>query len=113
MQWGKHGPLLEGWEEKIGVDAIVPGFPDFEPMQFSRLKRERGPAEGHYADRWPKRFEGELDEFVTFPVELDMNGKLDEQKMIVVSRYANAVISEWYLPYNIRPKADWPHGDNP
>ncbi len=37
-----------------------------------------------------------------------MEEKLDEHQMIVVSRYANAVISQWYLPYNIRPKDDWP-----
>ena len=24
-----------------------------------------------------------------------------------VSKYANAVISQWFLPYNIRPKDDW------
>ncbi len=110
-QWGKHGLLLEGWEEKIGVDARVPGYAEFETLQFDRLRKERRSAESPYADRWPRRFEGDLDDFVKFPVELDVAGKLDEHNMIVVSRYPNAVISQWYLPYNVRPKVDWPRSD--
>ncbi|MFQ6018619.1 MAG: hypothetical protein ACE5KF_10530 [Kiloniellaceae bacterium] len=110
-QWGKHGLLLEGWEEKIGVDAKVPGYPDFATLEFSRLRKERYLAEGHYAERWPKRFEGELKEFIEFPVEIDLAGKLDKHNMIVVARYTNAVISQWYLPYNVYPKVDWPRRD--
>ena len=108
VQWGKHGSLLEGWQEKIGVDAAVPGYPDFEQLEFSRLSKERHLAEGHYADRWPKRFEGDLDDFINFPVEIDLEGKLDKHEMIFVSRYTNAVISQWCVPYNIAPKVDWP-----
>ena len=107
-QWGKHGSLLEGWREKIGMDDALPGYPEYETMQFIRLKTNRKPSESPYADRWPHRFEGGLEEFTSFPVRIDMEKKLDEHQMIVVSRYANAVISQWYLPYNIRPKDDWP-----
>ena len=108
VQWGKHGPLLAGWEEKIGVDSQVPEYPDFQTLEFNRLRKEHYLAEGHYADRWPKRFEGELDEFINFPVEIDLEGKLDEHEIIFVSRYTNAVISQWCVPYNIAPKVDWP-----
>ena len=107
-QWGKHGSLLEGWREKIGIDEVLPGHPEYETMEFTRLKTNRRPSEAPYADRWPQRFEGGLEEFTSFPVRIDMEKKLDEHQMIVVSRYANAVISQWYLPYNIRPKDDWP-----
>ena len=107
-QWGKHGSLLEGWREKIGIDEVLPGHPEYQPMDFTRLKTNREPSDAPYADRWPQRFEGGLEEFTSFPVRIDMEGKLDEHQMIVVSRYANAVISQWYLPYNIRPKDDWP-----
>ena len=110
VQWGKHGSLLEGWEEKIGVRAPHPGHPDLETVQFERLSNNRRAAEGHYAARWPQRFEGSLDEFLEFPVEVDVEKKLDDEEMIVVSRFANAVISELSLPYNIRPKVDWPIG---
>ncbi len=108
-QWGKHGSLLEGWREKIGIDEVLPGHPEYETMEFTRLKTNRKPSEGPYADRWPQRFEGDLEEFTSFPVRIDMEKMLDEHQMTVVSQYANAVISQWYLPYNIRPKDDWPH----
>jgi len=107
-QWGKHGALLEGWRGKIGIDEVLPGHPEYQTMEFSRLKTNRKPSDVPYADRWPQRFEGGLEEFTSFPVQIDVEKKLDEHRMIVVSRYANAVISQWYLPYNIRPKDDWP-----
>ncbi|MDP6804701.1 MAG: hypothetical protein QF902_05130 [Rhodospirillales bacterium] len=112
VQWGKHGSLLEGWEERIGIDESIPAFPHFEPLEFSRLKNERRRAVGHYAERWPKRFEGDRSDFLAFPVEVDLEGKLDEHRMVVVGRHANAVITQWYLPYNIRPKFDWPNGSD-
>ena len=107
-QWGKHGSLLEGWRERIGIDEVLPGHPEYETMEFTRLKTNRKSAKAPYAERWPQRFEGGLEEFTSFPVRIDMEKNLDEHQMIVVSRYANAVISQWYLPYNIRPKDDWP-----
>lgn len=108
-QWGKHGSLLSGWEEKVGVDEAVPGYPEYKTMEFTRLTKGRKPSVGAYPDRWPKRFEGSREDFLDFAVEIDMEKKLLEHQMIVASRYANAVISQWYLPYNIRPKDDWPH----
>lgn len=108
-QWGKHGSLLANWQEKVGIDAKMPGHAGLETMQFSRLKTEgRFPAVGHFAERWPERFEGELEDFVTFPVEVDVRKMIDENPMIAVSSYPNAVLSLWFLPYNIHPKSDWP-----
>jgi len=107
-QWGKHGSLLEGWHEKVGVDAAIPGYSEFATMEFARLIEGRNPSEGAYPDRWPERFEGSRGDFLDFSVEIDLENKLREHNMIIVSRYANAVISQWYLPYNIRPKDDWP-----
>jgi hypothetical protein len=107
VQWGKHGSLLDGWHEKVGVDAAVPGYSEFETMEFTRLTEGRNPSEGAYPGRWPDRFEGSRDDFLDFAVEIDLYSKLREHNMIIVSRYANAVISQWFLPYNIRPKDDW------
>ncbi len=30
-------------------------------------------------------------------------------RMVTISKYPNAVISEWFLPYNIHPKMAWPY----
>jgi hypothetical protein len=107
-QWGKHGSLLEGWHEKVGVDTAIPGYSEFETMEFTRLIEGRNPSEGTYPGRWPERFEGSRGDFLDFAVEIDLESKLRKHNMIIVSRYANAVISQWFLPYNIRPKNDWP-----
>lgn len=108
-QWGKHGSLLANWQEKVGIDAKMPGHAGLDTMEFKRLKTTgHFPAVGHFAERWPERFEGELEDFVTFPVEVDVRKMIDENPMIAVSSYPNAVLSQWFLPYNIRPKTDWP-----
>jgi hypothetical protein len=31
--------------------------------------------------------------------------------MVAVGRHANALMARWFLPYNFRPKHDWPHED--
>ncbi len=108
VQWGKHASLLEGWEEKIGVDQPLAGEPDFESLQFGRLRKGRNKTVGHYGDRWPKRFEGELSDFIDFATEIDMEEIFARHRMVAVSEYPNAVISEWFLPYNIYPKLAWP-----
>ena len=107
-QWGKHASLLLGWEEFTGIDASVAKHPNFESLEFSRLCKERKPAVGHYTERWPRRFTGDLEDFLDFSVVIDMEQKLAKHNMIIVSRFANAVITRHFLPYNIRPKIDWP-----
>lgn len=109
VQWGKHASLLEGWEEKIGVDQPLPGEPGFESLQFGRLSKGRNQTVGHYGDRWPKRFEGDRSDFIDFATEIDMEEIFARHRMVAVSEYPNAVISEWFLPYNIYPKLAWPY----
>ena len=108
VQWGKHGSLLASWHEKIGIDQALAAYPEYETLQFKRLTVGRLPAQGHYADRWPVRFEGNQDQFTDFSVEVDVVRKLEEHQMVVVTRYPNAVLTGWHLPYNVRPKRDWP-----
>lgn len=108
VQWGKHASLLEGWEEKIGVDQPLPDEPDFESLQFSRLRKGRKETVGYYGDRWPKKFDGDLSDFVDFANEIDMEKIFARHRMVTISKYPNAVISEWFLPYNIYPKMAWP-----
>ena len=109
VQWGKHGSLLEGWEEKIGIDARLSEHPDHPPLEFSRLREGRYKADVPYGDRWPERFDGELADFVGFQNEIDLLERLAEHQMVAVGRFANALVARWFLPYNFRPKHDWPH----
>ncbi len=111
VQWGKHGSLLEGWEEKIGIDERLSDYRDYVPLEFSRLCKGRYKADVPYGDRWPRQFDGELADFIGFQTEIDVLEKLAEHRMVAVGRYANALMARWFLPYNFRPKHDWPHED--
>lgn len=108
VQWGKHGSLLKGWRKIIKIDGDDKNVEEFEPLQYSRLHEGRYPAKGFYAEQFPPLFDGTEEEFKTFPKEVDLQERLRKKEMIVVSKYANAVIDQWFLPYNIHPKPDWP-----
>lgn len=115
VQWGKHGSLLEGWQRMIEVNGERDQANDrLEPLQYDRLHnlgRYTWENEGHYAQRWPDAFKGSEKDFTTFTQEIDLEDKFGQHEMIAVTRYANAVIDQWYLPYNVHPKADWPPED--
>ncbi len=106
---------MDGWENVIDVDG-VPSAEELEPLQYSRLQGEgRYRNDTFYAKKWPTNFEGSREEFVNFSREVDVSGRLlGQTEMVVVTEYANAVIDQELLPYNIYPKADWPpeDGDN-
>lgn len=121
VQWGKHGSLLVGWDQAIdiGLGANEKCKGGYETLQFGRLKggtrytrgtESRG-AEGPYVKDIPKKFKGTRLEFTQFVEEVDLKERLEDgrlRKLIVVSEFANAVIDQWCLPYNIYPKPDWP-----
>ena len=118
VQWGKHGSLLKGWRNIIKIDGDK-NDEEYEPLQFSRLSRStrwaRGnyPAKGDYAEQYPLNFDGTKKEFLEFTKEVDLKERLlqrpkGKQPMIAVSEFANAVIDQWFLPYNVYPKPDWP-----
>lgn len=117
VQWGKHGSLLKGWREIIKIDGDK-NVEEFEPLQYSRLSSDKGTrlargnkkAIGFYAEQFASKFNGTEEEFTTFKEQdkFDLQELLRNKEMIVVSKYANAVIDQWFLPYNIHPKPDWP-----
>lgn len=57
------------------------------------------------------RFEGNQHRFTNFSVEVDVLLTLEEHKMVTVTRYPNAMLTGWHLPYNVCPKRDWPLDD--
>lgn len=121
VQWGKHGSLLVGWDQAIdiGIGADEKFKRGYETLQFGRLRdrtrytrgTESRRAEGPYVKDIPERFNGTRLEFTQFVEKVDLKEMLEDgrlRKLIVVSEFANAVIDQWCLPYNIYPKPDWP-----
>jgi hypothetical protein len=105
VQWGKHGSLVVGWEKMQAESGL-----DMK-MTYRRLHDE-----GHYqlnhplARDWPCTFEGSWDEFVDFSQFVEPREWLESSGMIVVSRWPNAVIDQYFLRYNFYPKPEWPDG---
>ena len=112
VQWGGHGSLPLGWErlnpeavyEKIGQRLKVRNMPE----RYQKLSKSiRNP--GHpLAKNWPKRFEGTYEDFIDFSQYIDSRELLRKKKMVIISRWPNAVINQYFLAYNYFPKRQWP-----
>jgi hypothetical protein len=106
VEWGKHGSLLDGWQD-MRVDGV-------SIIRKMRRTHERLQTQGHrlvdrpLARNWPRRFEGSWEGFVDFSHLVDPIEWIEGRRMIMVSRWGNAVINQHFLLYNFHPKWEWP-----
>ena len=104
VQWGKHGSLIVGWE-KMRARSI---WLDMKST-YRRLHTQGHRQLDHPLARgWPRTFEGSWDDFVDFSQPVEPREWLETKGMIMVSRWPNAVIDQYFLPYNFYPKPEWP-----
>lgn len=122
-QWGKHGSMPAGWESL----PILANTGDIEwqyltrdkPItlkQYNEATHRKLSTEGrrlldHPMARrlgWPRRFNGTWEDFVDFSRLVETREFLDRAKMVQVSRWNSATIDQHFLPYNFRPKTEWP-----
>ncbi|MBA7599254.1 MAG: hypothetical protein GH143_05260 [Calditrichaeota bacterium] len=112
IQWGQHGSLPVGWE-KLKPEAIYPitGIKrEVKTMQTryqSAIKGRRLPDHPLGKD-WPERFEESYKDYTTYDKNIDLRPLLQKKKMIIVSKWPNAVIDHYFLDYNFFPKIEFP-----
>lgn len=112
IQWGGHGSLPLGWEklkpkaiyEKIGKRLKVKDM--FE--RYQELSKSIKNPDHPLAKNWPKKFEGSYEDFIDFSQYIDSRRFLKKKKMVIISRWPNAVINQYFLAYNYFPKKQWP-----
>jgi hypothetical protein len=122
-QWGKHGSLPVGWEElKIiagAGDAERKYYPLNHPITlrqynegtFRKLAEEGRRLPDHplgVRQGWPRKFVGSWLDFVSFSRLIEPLKLLDRTRMAKVTRWNSATINQHFLPYNFRPKTEWP-----
>lgn len=115
VQWGGHGSLPVAWEkipsEKVAIKYVYIETPDaIKDMQAryqSHHKSIRMPSHP-LAKNWPKKFEGSWEEYTTFTKYVDLPKMIKEKKMVMKSRWSNAVIDQHFLDYQFYPKIEWP-----
>ena len=109
VEWGKHGSLLDGWQ-----DMTVDGVSILNKM---RRTHERLWTKGHrlvdhpLARDWPRKFGGTWEDYVDFSHPVDPVEWIEGKNMVMVSRWGNAVINQYFLLYNFHPKWEWPEID--
>ena len=84
---------------------------DYNRGTWQKLRKEGRRLVDHPLTRrlgWPDRFTGEWERFVDFSRAVDVLSLINERRMISVSRWNSAVINQHFLPYNFRPKTEWP-----
>lgn len=123
VQWGKHGSMPLGWETMaiIGDSGDLErayyaiGKPitlaDYNRGTWQKLRKEGRRLIDHPLARrlrWPDRFTGPWERFVDFSRAVDLLSLINERRLTSVSRWNSAVINQQFLPYNFRPKTEWP-----
>jgi hypothetical protein len=123
VQWGKHGSLPHGWESMpITADDgdverayLSVGQPitlaEYNRATWQKLHNDGRRLKEHPLARrlgWPDRFDDDWNEFVAFTRVVDPRPLIDQNRMVTVSRWNNAVIDQQFLAYNFRAKSEWP-----
>jgi hypothetical protein len=123
VQWGKHGSLPENWRQQE-ITPSLSEVPDGMPVTTGPIPMTAYLEAGYrklsttgrrlphnqLARRlgWPDRFTGELADFTDFRKPLDPLSRLTAPGLIIVSRFNSGPLNRWVIPYNFRPKTEWP-----
>ncbi|MGG5252654.1 tetratricopeptide repeat protein [Neobacillus sp. SM06] len=107
IEWGKHGSLLCGWENmKEPLTGV--SLPQWLKETYDHVK-SGGRVPSHPLKKfWPKRFDGSIEEYTNFSVEVDPLDLLKKKPLMFKSEWVNAVIFTNALLYNFHPKMEWP-----
>jgi tetratricopeptide (TPR) repeat protein len=112
VQWGEHGSLPLGWEklhpeaifEKIGKKIKIKNMAQRYQELSKSIKNPYHPL----AKDWPKKFTGSYKDFINFSKYIELCRFLKKKKMVIISKWPNAVINRYFLNYNYFPKKQWP-----
>ena len=123
VQWGKHGSLPVVWESLpitpetgdlertyYGVGKAIT-LAEYNRGTWQKLHSEGRRLRDHPMARrlgWPERFAGDWSRFIDFSREIDLRAAISKPGLMTVSRWNSAVIARHFLPYNFRPKTEWP-----
>ena len=112
VQWGEHGSLPLRWEklhpeaifEKIGKRIKIKNMAQRYQELSKSIKNPFHPL----ARDWPKKFTGSYKDFINFSKNIELRRLLKNKKMVIISKWPNAVINRYFLSYNYFPKKQWP-----
>lgn len=115
VQWGGHGSLPVGWGNIPPEEFVVKYDKIKEAVRIKDMKtryekhRNSIRKPNHpLARTWPQKFVGTWKQYVDFSRPIDLEKMIKEKKMIIKSRWANAVIDQYFLHYQFYPKLEWP-----
>ncbi len=102
IEWGKHGSLpLDGRGR--------PATPDTLQRHWRQLNTRGIRLPDHpLATNWPRRFEGDWDDYLRLRRAVRTESLLRRKGLIWAARWANATLDQYALPYNFAAKTEWP-----
>lgn len=103
IEWGKHGSVPLSENKRITLK--MPGLnKNWNRLHTQGIRKPNHP----FASDWPKKFTGELNDYMSFETPVNLGKKLRSKKMMIKGRWANAIIDQIFLPYNFSAKIEWP-----
>jgi hypothetical protein len=103
VEWGKHG--------SVPLDAAGRASAATGPLRahWERLNRAGRRLADHPLGRgWPVRFESGFEDYLRWDVRMDPASRVGQGRPVMRSRWPNAVLDQWILPYNFAAKISWP-----
>lgn len=114
VQWGKHGSMLLGsenkrykWKLPSGHESEMPGIDIMRGMY--QQTRGGGRATDHPIKQgWAPPFVGTFEDYLTFDKKLDTRDYIGRHNRQHVTPWANALLVQRVLTYFYTPKIEWP-----
>ncbi len=101
-EWGKHGSVPFGTDGQLVETAGL-------RRNWERLHTRGTRLPEHPLARgWPRRFEGEFDDYLKLDQAEDPLPILERRQRWLVTPWANAALNQHFLPYCFAPKTEWP-----
>ena len=104
VEWGKHGsvPYCAAPESCKKIYAMLKDH--WQKLHTIGIRRPNH----YFARNWPHKFAGNFSDYVDFSRFIDPVSMLKSRNTIVTTKWANAVLDQYFIPYNFYPKTEWP-----
>ncbi len=104
IEWGKHGSI-----PYCSSSGNCKKFYGLLQDHWKKLHDIGIRKPDHYfALNWPHKFAGNFSDYTDFSRFIEPVSMLKTNNTIVKTEWANAVLDQYFLPYNFYPKTEWP-----
>lgn len=104
IEWGKHGSVPYCASPETCKKIYLMLKDHWQKLHTIGIRKP----DHYFARNWPHKFAGSFADYVDFSRFIDPVSMLKTKNTIVKTKWANAVLDQYFIPYNFFPKTEWP-----